>query len=57
MEGVQARIITGSHRYQRQIVVGIHDRDPQWHDLYRLDSRGRDTPALSMAAVFSPITT
>jgi len=35
--GVQARVETVSRKFPGQIVVGLNDRDPQLHDLYRID--------------------
>jgi dipeptidyl aminopeptidase/acylaminoacyl peptidase len=36
-EGVQARIEETSHIHPHQILISINNRDPQLHDLYRLD--------------------
>lgn len=35
--GVQARVEAVSRKFPDQIVVGLNDRDPQLHDLYRID--------------------
>ena len=37
IDGVQARIQEVSHRHPEQILVGINQRSPQLHDVYRLD--------------------
>jgi len=37
MEGVQARIQEVSHRHPKEILVGLNDRDPRFHDIYRVD--------------------
>jgi len=36
-EGMQAQIFASSHKYPQEVIVGINNRDPQWHDVYRLD--------------------
>ncbi len=36
-DGVQARIEARSHLYPNEILVGLNNRDPQLHDLYRVD--------------------
>ena len=37
IEGVQARVQEVSHKYPGEILVGLNDRDPKLHDLYRVD--------------------
>jgi dipeptidyl aminopeptidase/acylaminoacyl peptidase len=37
IEGVQARVQGVSHKYPGEILVGLNDRDPTLHDLYRVD--------------------
>ena len=37
LEGVQAQVSAVSHKFPGEIVVGLNNRDPQWHDLYRID--------------------
>ena len=37
MEGIQARLQQMSRHYPATVLVGLNDRDPQWHDIYRLD--------------------
>lgn len=32
-----AQIVEVSHRHPESVLVGLNDRDAQWHDLYRLD--------------------
>jgi dipeptidyl aminopeptidase/acylaminoacyl peptidase len=39
-EGVQARIISVPEATPRQILVGLNDRDPSAHDVYRVDLDG-----------------
>jgi len=36
-EGAQAQIYAVSYKFPGEILVGLNQRDPQWHDLYRLD--------------------
>ncbi len=36
-EGVQARVVAVGQRYPNEILVGINKRDPQFHDVYRVD--------------------
>ncbi|MEP4148303.1 MAG: S9 family peptidase [Halioglobus sp.] len=36
-EGINARFIAQSERHPGQVVVGINDRDPRWHDAYQID--------------------
>jgi dipeptidyl aminopeptidase/acylaminoacyl peptidase len=38
-ENVTAQIAGVSHKLPQEIMVGINNRDPQWHDLYRLNIR------------------
>ena len=37
VQGVQARIQQRSHKFPEEILVGLNDRDPQHHDLYRVN--------------------
>ena len=37
LKGIQARIIARSHRQASSLLVGINDRQPQLHDVYRVD--------------------
>lgn len=37
IDGVQAQLQRDSHKHPGHIVVGINDRDPQFHNLYRID--------------------
>lgn len=34
-----ASVVGLSHRHPDAVLVGMNDRDPQWHDLYRVDLR------------------
>jgi len=36
-EGVQARFVQGSWDFPNEVLIGLNDRDPQWHDIYRVD--------------------
>jgi len=36
-EGVQAQVVAQSERVPGVVIVGMNDRDPQWHDLYSVD--------------------
>ena len=37
IDGVAAQVERVGHRHPGQILVGLNDRDPQLHDLYRID--------------------
>ncbi|MGD2174453.1 MAG: S9 family peptidase [Candidatus Brocadiaceae bacterium] len=37
LEGVQARVLKVSHRHPERILVGLNDRQPEYHDLHRID--------------------
>ena len=37
MEGIQARVQQMSRHYPTEVLIGLNDRDPQWHDIHRLD--------------------
>ncbi len=37
LKGVRARIEAVSHRRPAEILIGLNDRDPKLHDVYRLD--------------------
>ena len=39
LEGVQARIVGLSRRHPHSVVVGLNNRNPQLHDLHRIDVR------------------
>ncbi|MBN1947769.1 MAG: S9 family peptidase [Bradymonadales bacterium] len=39
LEGVQARIQATDPKFPDEILVGLNDRDVQYHDLYRLNTR------------------
>ncbi|WP_037337667.1 S9 family peptidase [Salinisphaera hydrothermalis] len=45
-EGVRVQMFGVSRHVRDHIVVGINDRDPRWHDVYRLDL---DSGALTLA--------
>jgi len=36
-DGVAAQIVALSHRRPEEIIVALNDRDPQWHDIYRVN--------------------
>ena len=36
-EAVQAQPKTLSHKQPNEVVVGLNNRNPQWHDIYRID--------------------
>lgn len=47
IDGVQAQVQEVSHKFPDEVLVGLNDRDPQLHDLYRVDVRsGERTLAL-----------
>ena len=33
----RARVVGVSHLHPDSVLVGMNDRDPKWHDLYRVD--------------------
>ena len=37
LEGVQAHVMAVSYKFPEEVIVGLNDRDPQWHDVYRLN--------------------
>ncbi len=36
-QGIQARVIAQSEQHPGVAVIGMNDRDPRWHDIYRVD--------------------
>ena len=36
-DGVAAQLAGVSHHYPAEVIVGLNHRNPQWHDLYRLN--------------------
>jgi dipeptidyl aminopeptidase/acylaminoacyl peptidase len=36
-DGVQARIVAISHKVPGEIVVGLNNRDPRWHDIHKVE--------------------
>ncbi len=36
-DGIQARIQQVSYKHPRDILVGLNNRQPQWHDIHRVD--------------------
>ncbi len=36
-EGVQAQPLAFSHKFPEEIVIGLNNRNPQWHDIYRMN--------------------
>ena len=47
IDGVQAQVQEVSYKFPDEVLVGLNDRDPQLHDLYRVDVRsGERTLAL-----------
>lgn len=36
-EGVQARVQAVSHKFPEEVIVGLNNRDPMWHDVYRIN--------------------
>ena len=37
LDGVQAQVLAVSPRRPTEVVVGLNDRDPRWHDAFRID--------------------
>jgi dipeptidyl aminopeptidase/acylaminoacyl peptidase len=36
-EGVQTRLIKVSPKFPQEVIVGLNHRNPQWHDIYRIN--------------------
>lgn len=36
-DGVQAQLNAVSHKMPEEVVVGLNNRNPQWHDIYRIN--------------------
>jgi dipeptidyl aminopeptidase/acylaminoacyl peptidase len=36
-EGVNAQVVKASHHFPEEILAGMNDRSPEYHDLYRVD--------------------
>jgi dipeptidyl aminopeptidase/acylaminoacyl peptidase len=36
---VQAQLVGASHKHPHAVLVGLNDREPEWHDLYEIDVR------------------
>lgn len=36
-ENTQAQLIESSYKSPEEVIVGLNNRDPQWHDVYRLN--------------------
>ena len=36
-DGVAAQIVGLSHRHPNEILIALNNRDPQWHDIYRVN--------------------
>jgi len=45
-EGVQAQPVAVSHKFPEEIIVGLNNRNPQWHDIYRINLVNGDTTLL-----------
>lgn len=56
-EGVQAQLLNVSHCLPEEVVVGLNQRDPQWHDLYRVNITTGDLTLLEQHDRFTAITT
>lgn len=39
LEGIQAQLVGLSHKRPEFALVGLNDREPEWHDLYLIDIR------------------
>ena len=55
-EGVQAQMLAQSEKVPGVVIVGMNDRDPQWHDVYSVDLATGERTLLSenngFAAIF-----
>jgi dipeptidyl aminopeptidase/acylaminoacyl peptidase len=54
-EGVQARLTGISHKFPEAILVGLNDRNKQWHDIYRIDIRTGQRTLLLQHERFSDV--
>ena len=57
VKGAQAQVQHVSHKFPDQVLVGLNDRDPQLHDLYRVDIRTGDRSLVLENPGFVEITT
>ncbi|HKJ17282.1 MAG TPA: S9 family peptidase [Xanthomonadales bacterium] len=53
--GVQAQVLAQSEDHPGIVVVGINDRDPQWHDVYSVDLATAERTLLAEATGFAQI--
>jgi len=37
LDGVQTQLNAVSHKMPEEVVVGLNNRNPQWHDIYRIN--------------------
>lgn len=37
ISGIQARVVETSHKFPHEILIAMNDRDPAYHDIYRLN--------------------
>jgi len=54
-EGVQAQMLAQSEKVPGVVIVGMNDRDPQWHDVYRVDLATGERTLLSENNGFAAI--
>jgi len=54
-EGVQAQVIAQSEQAPGVVIVGMNDRDPKWHDVYRVDLATGDRTLLAENNGFASI--
>ncbi|MBN1873993.1 MAG: S9 family peptidase [Anaerolineae bacterium] len=51
--GVQARIQAVSHKFPDEVLIGLNDRDPRWHDIHRLNIQTGDCALVLQNDTFS----
>lgn len=37
LEGVRATFVGGSYKFPNHYLIGLNDRDPRWHDVYKIN--------------------
>jgi dipeptidyl aminopeptidase/acylaminoacyl peptidase len=50
---IQARIEGVSHKFPEEIIIGLNDRDPQFHDVYRMNLNTGDKKLLQKNTEFA----
>jgi dipeptidyl aminopeptidase/acylaminoacyl peptidase len=55
-EGVQARLQARSHQFPAEVIVAMNNRNPQWHDIYRVNVISGEMILLLQNDRFSDVT-